>query len=107
MKIFRYFLLAVSLLFSAFALAAPVDINNADAASLAEAINGVGTVKARAIVEYRDQHGPFASVDDLLKVRGIGEKTLEKNRHNLSVGGSAAQAAATATEPAPANSPGK
>lgn len=106
MKILRQFLFAVSLLFSAFAAAAgPVDINSADAASLAEAINGVGVVKAQAIIDYRNQNGPFASVDDLVKVRGIGPKTLEKNRAQLTIGAPATQAAAP-SQPAAA-SPGR
>ena len=61
----------------------PVDINAATAEMLAEAIDGVGMRKAEAIVRYREQHGPFASVDDLVEVSGIGPKTLERNRENL------------------------
>ncbi len=38
----------------------------------------IGAVKARAIIEYRDKHGPFKSADELLNVKGIGKKTLEK-----------------------------
>ena len=64
----------------------PVDINAATAEMLAEAIDGVGMRKAEAIVRYREQHGPFASVDDLVEVSGIGQKTLERNRENLIAG---------------------
>ena len=64
----------------------PVDINAATAEMLAEAIDGVGMRKAEAIVRYREQHGPFASVDDLVEVSGIGPKTLERNRENLIAG---------------------
>lgn len=64
----------------------PVDINAATAEMLAEAIDGVGMRKAEAIVRYREQHGPFASVDELVEVSGIGPKTLERNRENLIAG---------------------
>ena len=59
---------------------APVNINQASAESIAEALNGIGLSRARAIVEYRDQHGPFKSIDDLANVKGVGSRTLEKNR---------------------------
>ena len=56
-----------------------ISINSADQSTL-EKLNGVGPVKAAAIVEYREKEGAFKSVDDLVKVKGIGAKTLEKNR---------------------------
>jgi competence protein ComEA len=64
----------------------PVNINSADAQALADAINGVGLKRAEAIIEYREQNGPFKSVNELVQVRGVGEKTLEKNRDQLTVG---------------------
>ncbi|CAK0744644.1 competence protein ComEA [Gammaproteobacteria bacterium] len=94
------FLLVV---FSGLAYGAPVDINTADAAALANAIVGVGPKKAEAIVTYRQQNGPFTTVDDLMKVKGIGQKTLDNNRANLTVGSvpaSAAPAKPLAAEPA-------
>lgn len=66
-------------------LAAPVDINTADATTLAANINGVGQKKAEAIVQYRKTHGSFKRIDDLVKVRGIGAKLLEKNRADLMI----------------------
>lgn len=63
---------------------ATVNINTADAAAL-ERVKGIGPAKARAILEYRRQHGPFLSVDDLVRVPGIGEKTLSKLRDQVSV----------------------
>jgi competence protein ComEA len=63
----------------------PVDINSASAAELAEAMNGIGMAKAEEIVAYREKFGPFKSVDDLVMVRGVGEKTVEKNRDRLTV----------------------
>lgn len=62
-----------------------VDINTADAATIAEQLVGIGDAKAQAIVEYREQHGPFTSVEDLVEVSGIGEKTLEKIRAQVNV----------------------
>jgi competence protein ComEA len=48
-------------------------------------LSGIGQKKAEAIVSYRQMNGPFQSIEDLAKVRGIGEKTIEKNRENLTV----------------------
>ena len=62
------------------AASAQVDINHADARTLAESLNGVGLVKAEAIVAYRADHGPFERVEDLAKVRGIGARTIDANR---------------------------
>jgi len=62
-----------------------ININTADAAALQQALNGVGAVKAKAIVEYREAHGAFASVDELLEVKGIGPAILQKNRSKLRV----------------------
>jgi len=70
---------------SSLAVAATVDINSADAPALASAIKGVGPKKAEAIVAYRKEHGPFKSVDDLAKVKGISKKTIDANRANLAV----------------------
>lgn len=77
---------AILLALSAATYAAPVDINSADAALLAQSIKGVGDKRAEAIVAYRNEHGPFKSVDDLAKVPGIGVKVVEQNRANLTVG---------------------
>lgn len=62
-----------------------VDINSAGIEMLVRELSGVGTAKARAIVEYREANGPFASVDELLEVKGIGVSILEKNRNKLSI----------------------
>lgn len=67
-------------------LASGININTADAAEL-ERVKGIGPAKARAIVEYREIHGPFARVADLRKVPGIGEKTLAQIRRKLTVQG--------------------
>lgn len=61
-----------------------VNINTASAGELAS-LNGVGAKTAQAIIDYREMMGRFNTVDDLTKVKGIGTKTLEKNRHRLTV----------------------
>lgn len=75
----------VGLLLSSLALAAAdrINLNAANAETLAATIVGIGPAKAAAIVEFRSQHGPFKTVDDLLLVKGIGEATLTKNRERL------------------------
>ncbi|MGH8584553.1 MAG: ComEA family DNA-binding protein [Gammaproteobacteria bacterium] len=93
--------IAALLGFSSLLLAAdPVDINTADAAAL-EVLDGIGPAKAAAIIAYREKNGLFKSVDDLILVRGIGEKTLEALRPSLTVGAPATAAPAPA-ESAPA-----
>lgn len=69
---------------AAAAAQAPVNVNQATAKQL-ESLPGVGKVTAESIVAYRTQKGPFASVDDLGKVKGIGPKTLEKLRPLVAV----------------------
>ncbi|ART78965.1 ComEA family DNA-binding protein [Oceanisphaera avium] len=59
-----------------------ININSATAEQLS-LLSGIGSAKAAAIIDYREQNGPFNSVDDLSKVSGIGERTVEKNRHLL------------------------
>lgn len=60
-----------------------VNINTADAAELALALDGVGMTRAEDIIAYREQHGDFESVDALAQVRGIGPATLERNRERI------------------------
>ncbi len=62
-----------------------LNVNLADTDELTE-LPGIGEVLARRIVEYRSQHGPFASVDELTRVSGIGEQTLAQLRERISVG---------------------
>jgi len=87
LKLMRNALVA-SFLLVVFSLAhaAPVDINTADAAMLAEGVNGIGPSKAKAIVDYRTANGRFASVEDLVNVQGIGFKTLDRIREFVIVG---------------------
>lgn len=57
-----------------------VNVNTADAAAIAEELNGVGVKKAQAIIEYRNANGNFKTIEALTEVKGIGLKTVEKNR---------------------------
>ena len=61
-----------------------VNINRANEGELVS-LDGIGSSKAQAIILYREMFGGFTTVDDLSKVKGIGEKTVEKNRRRLSV----------------------
>ena len=62
----------------------PVDINRADAEEL-DALYGVGPAISQRIVDERDAGGPFHYPEDLLSVKGIGEKTLEKFRNQIRI----------------------
>lgn len=62
-----------------------VDLNSADAPTLQRELAGVGEAKAQAIVAYRESNGAFASVDELLEVKGIGKAILDKNRDRIEV----------------------
>ncbi|MFC0820915.1 ComEA family DNA-binding protein [Moraxella marmotae] len=63
---------------------ARLNINTATVADFVS-LTGVGHTTAQAIVDYRTAHGQFVSVDELLVIKGIGQATLNKNRHRLSV----------------------
>jgi competence protein ComEA len=78
--------LASLLLIPVLALAGDmININTADKETLM-AINGVGEKRAEAIIAYREQNGPFKSVDDLVAVQGIGQAIVDANRERLTVG---------------------
>lgn len=88
MKIYKRVLAAAvaTLLLPVLASAGPVNVNTADAETIAAELQGVGLSRAQAIVEYRTANGPFKSADQLIEVKGIGERTLEMNRSNILVG---------------------
>jgi len=67
------------------AVFAGVNINTASEAEF-EALKGIGPAKAKAIIEYRNQHGHFKSIDDLEKVSGVGPSTINQIRDELVVG---------------------
>lgn len=61
-----------------------ININKASAEQL-EAIPGVGAKKAQAILDYRNKNGDFSSVDDLINVKGIGKKMMQKMKGSISI----------------------
>jgi competence ComEA-like helix-hairpin-helix protein len=76
----------------------PININSADSAQL-QLVPGIGPSTAEKILQMRKSYGAFKSVNDLMAIRGIGPKRLEKMRKYLTVGKSATPAA-NATQPA-------
>jgi len=75
--------IVAAMLLASTAIAGPVNINTADAKTLARELDGIGKAKADAIVAYREKNGPFKSAEDLAKVKGLGKKLIEQNRANL------------------------
>jgi competence protein ComEA len=67
------------------AASAPININTATAAEL-ETLPGVGPATAARILEYRQKNGPFKKIEDLMNVRGIGEKTFLTLKPMIAVG---------------------
>jgi competence protein ComEA len=79
-------LLGVALaLASKVVFAGAVNINTADAKTLAKELVGIGPAKAEAIVKYRAEKGPFKSPEELKKVEGVGEATYEHNKASIKV----------------------
>ncbi|MDD5387433.1 MAG: helix-hairpin-helix domain-containing protein [Sulfuricurvum sp.] len=77
-KIFTFLMLYVSLVF------AVVNVNKANSAQL-ETLNGIGPSKAQEILKYRKAHGGFKTVDELVNVKGIGPKTLQNMKTQVSI----------------------
>lgn len=78
----------------------PVNLNTANSEQLQQ-VPGIGPATASKILQMRKTYGPFKSVDDLLAIRGLGAKRLEKMRKYLTVG----KPAASKSTPPPAKSP--
>jgi competence protein ComEA len=85
MKIIKTFAALAAIAVSPVTLAAPVNINTASAAEIADALNGIGQSKAQAIVEYREAYGEFSRADEIVFVRGIGEATFQRNKSDILV----------------------
>jgi competence protein ComEA len=116
----RIFGILFALLLSLFSLntvaADAIDINSATADQIVAAgLKGIGKAKAQAIVQDREKNGPFKSIDDLTRVKGIKSATVAKLRDKISVGGTAPPASAApakpevpaATAPSPGTTPPK
>ena len=80
----KMFLVFFLVFFFAAVAFAKVNINTADQEALAS-LTGIGTTKAEAIITYREANGAFNSVDDLVNVKGIGDKTFEKIKGDITV----------------------
>lgn len=76
---------------------AAVDINTATQAEL-ETVKGIGPKKAQDIIEYRKKNGPFKSADDLDKVPGFGQKTVDQVKKEITVGNAKAAASGKTAE---------
>ncbi|MGE0624741.1 MAG: ComEA family DNA-binding protein [Pseudomonadales bacterium] len=76
-------LTALCLAHPAFAEPDSVNVNSADAETLAAVLDGVGLSRAQAIVEYRDANGSFRDIYDLANVKGIGDRTIELNEARI------------------------
>ena len=85
MKAIIYLAASAAFFFSSLINASPVNINNASANEMADALNGVGINKAQAIVKYRDANGLFMSPEHIVNVTGIGKATYEKNKADILV----------------------
>ena len=87
----KQWLCALAALLLSTAALATVNLNTASKDELV-ALPGIGPSKAQAIIDYRTQNGPFKSVDEVRKVRGIGEKLFQQIRPELAVAGGTARA---------------
>jgi competence protein ComEA len=92
MTMLRILLLPLLLSVSAAAWCGPVNVNAADVETLARELKGIGHAKAQAIIDYRQKHGAFRSVDELAMVKGISQKLIERNRVDLRLAGLGAAA---------------
>lgn len=78
-------LLTSILLFGSVWAAGPINVNTATAEEIANGVKGIGPSKAQLIVEYREANGAFAHVDELVKVKGIGIKTVDRIRSQITL----------------------
>ena len=93
----RSIVISLGLLFlPLYAYAALVNINTADAALL-DTLPGIGPSKAAAIIDYRTQHGPFARIEDIQNVSGIGSSTYADIASMITVGAATTPITASST----------
>ena len=74
-----------SFLLPGLVLAGPVNINTADAETLAAELDGIGPALAAAIIRDREEHGRFEAPEEIMRVSGIGPRVLEDNRDDIRV----------------------
>ncbi len=100
MKTSLYAVLSLFLVYSLAVrtLAAPINVNTADAMAISDALSGIGPRIGAAIVEYREANGPFTSADDLLNIKGIGPKILERNKADILLDNETPNSTETETE---------
>jgi len=79
-----FFCVMMVMMFVATSAFAKIDINKASVQEL-ETLTGIGAAKAEAIVKYRQEHGDFKKKDDLVQVKGIGDKILDKIGNDIEV----------------------
>ena len=102
----RRLLAALLLTLASTAVLARLDINSASREEL-DGLKGIGPVKAQAIVDYRRQHGPFRSVDELQNVPGLGPALIEGFRRDVTVGAAGRAMAEERSAPASTRQPGR
>lgn len=81
MNILKTLFIAIALMLST--AYAAVNVNEASATEISKELKGIGVVKATAIVSYRETNGPFKTMEQLTEVKGVGLKTVEKNRKEI------------------------
>ena len=87
MEFIKKFFLICMIVLPCYLLAADkVNINTADKQTLMTEIKGVGEKRAEAIIAWREQFGPFKSIDELAEVSGVGQSIVDKNRDVMTVG---------------------
>ena len=79
----KFLVILIGLISPLVLFAGPVDINTADAETIAKELDGVGPARARAIVEYRNTYGKFRSAAEITNVNGIGQHVLSVNAGNI------------------------
>ena len=103
---FKCAIVGIILSFASWAVwADAVDINTATADQIASGLKGVGKSKAEAIVKDREKNGPFKSVDDLARVKGVKTAVISKNRDNIILGAPALAAPVVPTPAVPVPAP--
>ena len=79
----KLMLLLAVFIVNSIAIASPVNVNSADAKTIADALAGIGQKKAEAIIKYRPEKGPFKTVEELTQIKGITKKILDKNSSDI------------------------